>query len=385
MKRPKVFIVCSGLGRINRGYESFFRGCFDELVDELQIDLALFKGTGARGRREFPLWNLPRNSRSARRLGKLVGRSGYFVEQFTFFLNLLPHLAAKRPDVVYVSDVSLANLLRLAKRCLRCEYNVLFNNNGPVVPRLLHRWDHIQQVSPQHLEQALATGVPEERQTLLPSAVTIPRAFQPCDSVERTTLREQLGLPRNRPVVLSVGAIDGGRKRMDYVVREVAGLPTPRPFLLLLGQRTSDSSRIISLARQLLSDDGFDARTVAREEVGRFYRAADLFVLASLDEGFGLAYAEAMSHGLPCLVHDHQTARFVLGDAGHYADLSRDGGLCGLMNTVLPDSGSAAAARLSHARAFESFSWAQLKPQYVDLFCRCASGSRRLSRERDGQ
>ena len=95
VKRLNVFIVCSGLGRVNRGYESFFRGCFDALCGEPALRLTLFKGSGERRASDIPLWNTPRWSRAAGRLGKLANRSGYFAEQLTFFMSLLPHLLSR--------------------------------------------------------------------------------------------------------------------------------------------------------------------------------------------------------------------------------------------------------------------------------------------------
>lgn len=372
MKKLKVFIVCSGLGHINRGYESFFRDCFDALCGEPLLDMFLFKGNGENTGKEICLWNSPRNSRAANWLGKMVGRGGYFVEQFTFFMSLLPHIFFKTPDVVYVSDVVLGNFIRLLRKCVHSKYRVLFNNNGPVMPQLLFRWGHIHQVTPQYLKAGLKEGVPQDRQTLLPSAVNISRTFAPSQGVDQDNLRKHLGLPQDRRIILSVGAINKSRKRMDYVIREVASLRKPRPYLLLLGQRESDTQEIVDMGNSLLSKEGFSARTVAKDEVRNYYRAVDLFALASIDEGFGLVYVEAMSYGLPCLVHDYETSRFVLGEMGYYGDLTQDGGLARLIDNFLPRDFDLEEARSRHAYAYNRFSWDSLKPKYLDLFQQCA-------------
>ena len=84
----KIFLICSGLGNINRGYESFAEECFNELSKESSIDITLFKGGVESGNKEITLRNIPRSSYLARLFGKILGKEPYFIEQVTFFLSL---------------------------------------------------------------------------------------------------------------------------------------------------------------------------------------------------------------------------------------------------------------------------------------------------------
>ena len=41
-----------------------------------------------------------------------------------------------------------------------------------------------------------------------------------------------------------------------------------------------------------------------RDEVREFLKRSDIFVLTSINEGFGVAVIEAMAAGIPCVVYD---------------------------------------------------------------------------------
>lgn len=373
MKATKVFLVCSGLGHIRRGYESFSQECFEVLSVIPDLSMTLFKGGGKTSETEVALWNLPRNSSIAAQVGKIFGKSAYYIEQLTFFLSLIPHLQRSRPDVIYVCDINLANFIRLWRNWTQQTYKVLFRNGGPVQPIHHLRWDHVQQVAPPHLKAAVEIGVPIEKQSLIPNATHILSELKKLTAPEKAALRLQLNLPENRPLILSVGAIDKKRKRMDYVIQEVAALSHLHPFLLLLGQQEQDASDIIALGNQLLGSENFQVRTVDKTEVGDYYKAADVFVLASLDEGFGFAYVEAMSHGLPCLVHDYATSRFVLGEMGYFANLRLAGNLANLIPLALAEADDLIQRDLRHQFVYERFSWDKLQSEYVSLLQSCAS------------
>lgn len=373
-KLLKVFIICSGLGHVKRGFESFSQECFDTLSKGPTLDITLFKGGGNSYKKEISLWNLPRNNWITIQLGKLSGRGAYFTEQKTFFVSLIPYLYREQPDIIYFSDGTLGNLLWHWRLLTKQSYKLLFSNGGPLSPPFL-RWDHVQQVTPIHLQAALDAGTPTEKQSLVPYGIQMPSELQALTLPERESLRHKLGLPEDRPLILSVGTINKSHKRMDYIIQEVASLPKPRPYLLLLGQQDSESPEIIQLGNRLLGSDHFQIRTVNQQEVADYYRIADAFILASLGEGFGRVFLEAMSHGLPCLAHDYEVTRFVLGKDGYLANFEFTGSLAGLIRQVLAEGHEQSKRHLRHRHVYKHFSWERLRASYVEMIQRCAVGT----------
>jgi glycosyltransferase involved in cell wall biosynthesis len=160
---------------------------------------------------------------------------------------------------------------------------------------------------------------------------------------------------------------------MDYVIREVAELPEPRPYLLLLGQQEAESTEVINFGKKMLGEAGFEVRTVAKDEVAAYYKAADAFTLASLSEGFGRVFVEAMSYGLPCLAHDYEVSKYVLGNHGYYGDFKLKGSLASLVKRVLAAEGDSRANRdLRYRHVLERFSWNKLSAPYAEMLQRCA-------------
>src|SRR5260221_14207239 len=98
--RPIVFLVCPGLGNITRGFESFADECFNALKGNSSFDLYLLKGGGKSEDKEFVVMNLPRNTWCAGTMGKLLRKDGYFVEQLSFCIGLLPFIIRKRPGQI---------------------------------------------------------------------------------------------------------------------------------------------------------------------------------------------------------------------------------------------------------------------------------------------
>ena len=366
----KVFFVCSGLGHIQRGYESFTRECYDALSGEKDLDIILFKGSGKKNCREIPLPCIKRRSLLAYVLSKLVRRDTYRLEQLTFTLFLLPYLHFHHPNVVYFSDEMIGIYLFRWRKISKLEFQLVFSNGAPLPPPY-PCWDHVQQVTPNYYSEALSNGELEHKQSLLPYGFQISQELEKLSYQEAQEQRHILKLPQERFMILSIGALNKSHKRVDYLIKEIALLPKPLPFLVLLGQREEETNEIEKIAEERLGQENFVIRSVPHEQTALYYQIADLFVLASLSEGFGRVLVEAMAFGLPCLVHDYAIPRYVLADMGYFGNFEKAGGLssalCALMSNY-PEIDKDAI----HRSVYERFSWVKMQPGYVKMLHNCA-------------
>ena len=366
----RVLFCCSSVGVTNRGIESFFREAFDNLRETPGLEIQLAKGGGVSTEDERVVWCLRKTSSAAKLIGQLTGRSSYAVEQWTSFLPIVQVIRRFDPHVIFSSDANLFFLLRRFRNRFGGNWTLLFSNGGPCHPPF-NRTDCVHQVAPMYLEEALAAGESSARHFLVPYGINVPAGAPVCDPAEKRAIRERLGLPLDRKIILSVGWIAAQHKRMDYVVEEVARIPGSRPFLQLLGAMDDKSRQIIDSGNRLLGASGFSARSVPYEEVCDYYRAADCFVLASLAEGFGRVYLEALLHGLPVLAHRHAVIEFVVGAEGNLGNLSQPGELAGMLTRELQrplDPGSMQRRRES---VRDRFSWPVLAAKYSAMFRAC--------------
>ncbi|MCC7179649.1 MAG: glycosyltransferase family 4 protein [Acidobacteria bacterium] len=104
--------------------------------------------------------------------------------------------------------------------------------------------------------------------------------------------------------LLCVATLNPG-KGHDVLLRALASMDVPTWRLTCAGSLTrhpETAARVQTLAREL----GLDHRVsfvgdLETESLERCYDAADLFVLATLRETYGMAVAEALAHGLPVI------------------------------------------------------------------------------------
>src|SRR6266496_6603183 len=202
----RIFFSCSGVGIIDRGIEVFFREAFDGLLGTDGLDITLYKGAGEEKSNERVLWNVPRTDRMARLLGACIRRNSYVAEQLSTFPSMVRAIRGHRPEIIFYSDSDLGFQLFRWRRQIGVPFRLLFSNGGPCHAPF-SRTDYVHQVAPSYLEQALAAGEPPERHRLVPYGIHIPPGAPNSDAASKRAVRSRLGLPTDRPIVLSVGWI----------------------------------------------------------------------------------------------------------------------------------------------------------------------------------
>jgi 1,2-diacylglycerol 3-alpha-glucosyltransferase len=364
--RKKVFLISTGVGHISRGYESFTVECFNQLKPSNQFELFLLKGAGPKQDHHITIACIKRNSKFASFLNRVTKKDKYWIEQFTFLLGMFPTLIKRKPHVIYYSDFILGAFLWRVRFFFKFRYKLLFSNGAPNGPPF-SRMDHVQQLLPMYIKQAIRAGTPARMQTLLPYGIHI----DPIKSVELTNsklqLLNQLELPINKKIVICVGAVNSHHKRIDYLINEFSLLDSQIYFLVVLGQIDELSLPIIEQARTILSDHNFLIRQVNSLDVTRYLCVSDYFVLPSLHEGLPRVLPEALGAGLLPIVHDYEVTRETLLDYGVFIDMT----LRGVLQDAIQEVDNKLFSKDEMIKfAFNTYSWTSLSARYEKMIAK---------------
>lgn len=372
-------IACSGLGHVARGFETFSQECFEALRGRPELQVTLVKGAGETTEGQYVARTIPRETVAARALGRALRRSGYFAEQMVFAARCLPLIRAQRPDIVYFSDWAFGRALGRWRSITRGSFRLLLCNGAAGPPPYDWTTDHVQQLTPLFLELAEKAGEPPRRHTLLPLGLDTSAAQGRSGAEEVRALRCRLGIPDEGSVVLSVAALNAWSKRLDHLIRELAELE-PKPHLVMLGESEAETPAVLGLASSLLGEAGFTALKVSAEDVGDYYRAADVFVLASIYEGQGRVVLEALAHGIPVIAHDAHWARYVTDGHARLIDMSAPHRLRDELRSTFESGPDPQAMRAGQGFVSDEFGWPALSPRYIEMLRACASAPPRLKR-----
>jgi len=367
----KIALLCSGLGNVFRGHEVFARDLFKLLKDDISI--TLFKGGGEFAPGELVIDNIPRDSSclahvhvaaSPKWSAAVQAEERSRIEAETFAYAALKFLLEGEFDVIHCLEREVCNVIFENRHLFRVTPRILFSNGGAIPAWDLPRCDFVQE----HTELNLAHSA-KGKSFLIPHGVDVD-AFRPGVVSD---FRRRNGIPADAFLVISVGAVSYGHKRMDYVIREVAAVGDA--YLLVVGQPTKDTADIVDLGRSLMGDRVLFA-TVEHRDLPGLYAAADVFVLGSVFETFGIVYIEAMSMGLPVICTNHPNQRAIVKE-GIFIDVTRSGALA----QAIRDADRAWLAELGRRGreiVLENYDLRLLKKHYIERYRWIAASTVRL-------
>jgi phosphatidyl-myo-inositol dimannoside synthase len=180
---------------------------------------------------------------------------------------------------------------------------------------------------------------------------TVREVFTPADGSAR---RAALGLEGKR-VLLTVGRMDS-RERYKGHDRVIAAIPDlvakGHDICYMVVGEGDDRTRLEALARDAgVSDRVRFLGAQGLPSLIETYRAADLFVMPSTGEGFGVSFLEAMASGTPALGLDIAGAKDALAD-GELGTAASEAELSAAISRILdqPKPDSVDLSTAVHAR-----------------------------------
>ena len=122
---------------------------------------------------------------------------------------------------------------------------------------------------------------------------------KPVTDEDKAVMRYELGMPE-RKIVLSVGQFIH-RKGFDVLMQASAGLGDDVGVYIVGGEPTAE---YLAMKNELHLEHVHFSEFKQKDELKRYYAAADVFVLPTREDVWGLVINEAMACGLPVVTTD---------------------------------------------------------------------------------
>ena len=216
-------------------------------------------------------------------------------------------------------------------------------------------------------ELILHYGALPERISVIPCGVNL-ELFQPMD---KGWARRQLGFSDDK-IVLFVGRIEP-LKGIDQLLRAMTHLPDIRGLkaVIIGGDEHSqhELERLQKLSRTLyLGDSIIFPGLVKQEELPYFYSAADVCVIPSYYESFGLVALESMACGTPVVATDVGDLKSIIhqGKTGYVVMDNAPYCLAEKIALLLSKPSSDMKSAISIRESVTEFSWSNIAQQIIN-------------------
>lgn len=135
------------------------------------------------------------------------------------------------------------------------------------------------------------------------------------NEADNRDIRAELDIDKDAPVILTLSRI-AAEKKIDHILDVMPDIieEFPKVKLVIAGDGPDVKMLKEHVERLTLEDYVIFTGAIPHEDVGNYYKMADLFVSASDTETQGLTYIEALAAGTQCVVYDTDYTEHVFDD-----------------------------------------------------------------------
>lgn len=279
------------------------------------VDIAGNKTTGELDGLVHAVYDIPfqrspfsaANLGAARKLGKILSENAYDIVHFhTPTASAYGRLIARRARRSGTRVFYTAHGFHFYKGAPLINWLIFY----PVERRLAHDTDVLVTINQEDYDRAKRCL--KAKQVVYMRGVGVDTHKAESVQTDRAAKRGELGIPAGDFVLLSVGELIP-RKNHQVVLKALEGIDKNAVTYVICG-RGEQEAHLKDLAGAL-TPDGKVMLLGFRADVLDIYKAADLFVFPSHQEGLPVALMEAMASGLPCLVSRIRGNVDLIGDS----------------------------------------------------------------------
>jgi glycogen(starch) synthase len=212
-------------------------------------------------------------------------------------------------------------------------------------------------------------NVEEERVVVIPNGID-PDDLQPQDEPELQRLRAEFAAPNER-LVLLIGRLvyeKGFQLALEAMPRLLEAVPGTR--FLVAGSGTHEEELRRQAADLGLDEHGTFLGWIGDDVLHSLYRIADVCVVPSIYEPFGLVALEAMASGCPCIVADTGGLREVVphNEAGLRFRARDPESLGEMVQRLLTDAGLRDRLVAEGSEHVLRFDWADVAASTAEVY-----------------
>lgn len=188
----------------------------------------------------------------------------------------------------------------------------------------------------------------------------------PASHMSQDELFNKYGL--SAPFILFVGTLQP-RKNIKRLIQSISLLKNKEAKLVIVGKKGWMYEEIFSAPEEFeISSRVIFLHNVTNDELPAFYKAADVFVLPSLYEGFGLPILEAMKYGCPVVTSDISSLPEAGGEAALYVNPEDVSDIAAKIDDVLENKKLRDRMIKLGKEQAKKFSWERAAQEVLNVF-----------------